>query len=128
MRRFKSSHSTPKSLSRSEALECIPYKNREVVATSQANGDILLAYPITWRPWVASLYRRLGGADQTPRMKKIQLDALGTQVWHLMNGQRSVRQIVREFSKTHRLPPQEAETAVTRFLQDLGRRGLVGLG
>ena len=128
MTRFKPSGNSPSRLTRSKALECIPYINREVIATPQANGDLLLAYPTIWRPRVASLYRRLGGVDQAPRMKKIQLDALGTQVWGLIDGRRSVLQIVRAFSRAHRLPSREAEAAVTRFLHDLGRRGLMGLG
>lgn len=59
--------------------------------------------------------------------KKLQLDALGTEVWDLIDGRRSVRKIIQRFAETHRLHPREAEVSVTRFLRELGKRGLIGL-
>jgi hypothetical protein len=60
-------------------------------------------------------------------MKKFQLDELGTAVWNLMDGKRSVRQLVKIFAGTHRLEPREAEVSVTQFIRELGRRGLIGM-
>ena len=76
---------------------------------------------------MAALMRRIGGAQGRPVERKLELDALGTQVWDLVNGRRSVRRLVREFAAAHKLPSREAEVAVTQFLRELGRRGLIGL-
>jgi hypothetical protein len=71
--------------------------------------------------------KRLGvGADGRIE-KKLQLDELGTQVWKLVDNRRTVREIVREFARSHQLMEKEAEVAVTRFLRELGKRGLIGL-
>lgn len=91
------------------------------------SGEVLLTYPVALRPWMASLVRYVGGPAENNRTRKLQLDTLGTFVWDLLNGNRSVAQIVQHFSKTHRISFKEAEISVTRFLRDLGRRGLIGM-
>jgi len=112
---------------RSEALECTPVKNDRIEESRLESGELLLTYPVTIRPWLAGLFRRLGAKSERTVLKKLQLDPLGTEVWELMDGNARVRDIIRRFASVHHLPQQEAEVAVTRFLWDLGKRGLVGL-
>ena len=112
---------------RSEALECIPIKNDKVEESRLDNGELLLIYPIIIRPWLAGLFRRLEGKSERTIDKKLQLDVLGTEVWGLMDGHTTVRGIIKRFASIHQLPQREAEVAVTHFLRDLGKRGLIGL-
>jgi hypothetical protein len=112
---------------RVSALACRPAKNTQVVVAQLESGDLLLTYPVRVRPWLARLLRRLGRGDQPPPRRKVQLDALGTQVWGLIDGRRSVGEIVAAFGKAHKLSHREAELSVTAFLRMLGKRGLVGM-
>ena len=114
-------------VSRTEALACTPVKNTQVRELRLESGEVLLTYQMRIRPWAVSLIGRLGGSANTTPTKKLQLDALGTTVWDMMDGERSVQQVIRKFANKHRLHPQEAEVAVTRFLRELGKRGLIGL-
>jgi hypothetical protein len=57
----------------------------------------------------------------------LQLDALGTAVWELLDGRRSVQQIIERFADTYSLHAKEAEVSVSQFLRELGRRELIGL-
>ena len=115
------------SLSRREALDCRPSKSLHISETRLDSGEVILEYPLAVKPWIAALARRFGGqADRVPT-KKLQLDAMGTAVWDLMDGSRSVRRIVRIFAETHRLENKEAEVSVTSFIKQLGQRGLLGL-
>ena len=114
-------------ITRAEALSRRPVKNIQVTESRLDSGEVLLYYPTTLRPWIAAVIHRLGGPSEKIQTKKLQLDALGTSVWDLLDGRRSVRQIIEQFVETHRLHPKEAEVAVTRFLRDLGKRGLIGL-
>jgi len=114
-------------ISRAEALNSRPVKNSRVRETRVETGEILLVYPQALRPWMAAVRRYLGGPAESNPCRKLQLDTLGTSVWDLLNGRRSVAQIIARFADTHRIPPKEAEVAVTRFLRDLGRRELIGL-
>jgi len=52
---------------------------------------------------------------------------VGTSVWDLVDGKRSVRMIIQIFAKAHRLENREAEVSVTSFIRQLGQRGLLGL-
>lgn len=126
MKAFKKTSDITK-LTRKESLECKPMKSIHVKETRLETGDVLLTYLLEMRPWLARLIRRFGGPDEKNYTKKLQLDGLGTTVWELMDGKRTVRQIILKFAKNYQLPSREAEVAVTRFLHDLGKRGIIGL-
>ena len=113
--------------SREDALECTPIKNDRVEESRSENGELQLSYPVTSRPWLAGFVRRLGRKPKGTYLKKLQLDALGTEVWELLDGGTRVRDVIRQFAAKHRLQQREAELAVTRFLRELGKRGLIGL-
>jgi Coenzyme PQQ synthesis protein D (PqqD) len=114
-------------ITRDDALGCTPVKNRHVRETHLESGEVLVHYPATVRPWVARLARFLGKESASPRTGKLQLDELGTAVWGMIDGERNLRRIVAAFAASHQLDPKEAEIAVTQFVRELGRRGLVGL-
>ena len=127
MRVFKKKPKGP-TISRSEALNRIPSKNIQITEQRLETGEVLISYPVTIRPFFASLVRRFGGSEEQVQTKKLQLDSLGSSVWDLLDGKRSVRQLINIFAETHQLQPREAEVAVTQFIRELGRRGLIGLG
>ncbi len=104
-----------------------PVKNRQVEETRLETGAVMLSYPVGQRPWIASLIKRFSGAPEKPVHKKVELDLLGSSVWDLVDGKRSVKQIVREFAEEHQLHAKEAEVSVTHFIRQLGQRGLLGL-
>jgi hypothetical protein len=126
MRVFKKKSKQP-AISRAEALDRIPVKSIQITEARLETGEVLIRYPITMRPFFAGLVNRFGGPEVQTRMKKLQLDELGTSVWDMINGKFSVRQLVERFARTHRLEAREAEVSVTQFIRELGRRGLIGL-
>lgn len=115
-------------LSRTEALEYAPAKSSEIFEVRLETGEVVLEYPLTVRPWMAAIAKRLGGVQSQRQTRKLQLDAMGTFVWDLVDGKRSVRKIVQIFAKSHRVGNKEAEVSVTSFIRQLGQRGLLGLG
>ena len=129
MKRSRSSKSRPgkPELTRSEALGFRPAKSRHITETRVGDHEVIIEYPMTVKPWVSTLLQRFGGRSEPVRTKKLQLDELGTAVWDMVDGQRSVRDIVAEFAATHRLERKEAEVSVTHFLRMLGQRGLIGM-
>lgn len=114
-------------LSRSEALKCRPVKSDAVIEGRSDSDYAIIQYPIILKPWFHRLIQRLGYQPAGLERKKLELDAMGTAVWDLVDGDRTVKQIVRAFADKHRLQPREAEVAVTQFLRELGRRGVIGL-
>lgn len=114
-------------MSREEALACRPVKNRYVRESRLAGGEVVLHYPVSAPPWAARLARWFRMDPAAPRIGTLQLDALGTAVWDMIDSQRSLRDIAAAFAGAHRLAPREAQAAVSQFARELGRRGLIGL-
>jgi len=114
-------------LSRDEALACIPVRSEAVTAYRTDAGVMRLRYPLVVKPWIADLARRFGAAPDAPPARQLELDDLGTLTWGLIDGKRSVRGVVKQFAAQTRVHPKEAEAAVTRFLRELGRRGIIGM-
>jgi hypothetical protein len=115
-------------LSRTEALAYTPVKSSQILEIRLESGEVVIEYPLIVRPWIAAVARRLGRSQDRKQTKKLQLDAMGTSVWDLVDGKRSVRTIIQIFAKAHRLENREAEVSVTSFIRQLGQRGLLGLG
>ena len=115
-------------LSRIAALQHRPAKSLHITESRLESGELLLEYPLTVRPWLAAVAKRLGRSNEIVQTKKLQLDVMGTAVWDLVDGKRSVRTIIQIFAKAHRLENREAEVSVTSFIRQLGQRGLLGLG
>jgi hypothetical protein len=114
-------------LSRAAALEYRPAKSLQVTESRLETGEVLLEYPLSVRPWLAAVAKRLGKSQDIVQTKKLQLDSMGTAVWDLVDGKRSVLRIVQIFAEAHRLNKKEAEVSVTSFIRELGQRGLLGL-
>ena len=114
-------------LTRDEALACVPVKSAVVAESRTGDGMIRLRYPLVVKPWIAELARRFGGRPDATPSRQLELDELGSLTWDLIDGDRSVKGIVRHFIQQTRVHPKEAEVAVTRFLRELGRRGIVGM-
>jgi hypothetical protein len=114
-------------LSRSDAFSCIPVRSPLVVETRLNTGEILLSYPETRTPWFANFLQKFMKESEQRRMRKLQLDILGTGVWELLDGTSTVIEIIDMFASIHRLYPKEAEVSVALFLRELGRRGIIGM-
>lgn len=57
--------------------------------------------------------------------KKYQLDPVGWEVWEACDGKNRVQTLVDDFARKYGVGRPEAETAVTRFLATLMRKGLL---
>lgn len=118
---------TPPPLSRAEALACIPVRNDAIQASQTSEGMVRLRYPLILKPWIAELAQRFRSVPYAPPSRQLELDELGSLTWSLIDGRRTVSAIVRQFCRQTKVHPKEAEAAVTRFLRELGRRGIVGM-
>ena len=125
--KFLNKHPDRSPLTKSQALTLTPVKNIESTAETLESGNIIISYPVTMRPWMAKWIQRFKWSSAQVGSRQLQLDGLGTEVWKMIDGKRTVRNIVDTFAESHQLGGREAEMAVTQFLRDLGKRGLVGL-
>jgi hypothetical protein len=109
-----------------ESLAYRPVKSLEVAEEKLDSGEVVLTYPLTLRPWLLSLATRLGLRSEETLSRKLQLDEMGSLTWSLLDGKRAVHDLVDFVCRRYKLNRREAEVAMTGFLRDLGKRGLVG--
>lgn len=114
-------------LTKKDALLCIPEKNSLVEERFLDSGDLILSYPAKIKPFFIKIHKIFRRTCDTSFQRKIQLDALGIDVWSLLDGKKNVKTIVREFAALHTLNYKEAEISVTLFLRLLGEKGLIGI-
>ena len=126
MRFFKKNTVKHPPPTRTEALHCIPQRTEAANWRVTGDGDVLIEYPLDIRPFFLQLARRFYPKERMPEpTRKLQLDRLGSMVWQMVDGEKNVGTIVREFSGASGLTLQEAELSVTAFFRQLGRRGLI---
>ncbi len=114
-----------KELTRTEALACIPVRSASVSWIATEQGEVLLEYPLSIKPFFLSLAKRFNKGETQRLTKKLQLDSTGSSVWHMLDEKRDVKSIIKEVATETGLSLHEAELSVTTFLRELGRRGLI---
>jgi hypothetical protein len=114
-----------KGLTRTEALASIPLRSPSATWEILEDGDILIEYPLSIKPFFLQLFSRFNKGQEQRPTKKLQLDAMGSKVWQMFDGKKEVKTIIREVAEETGLSLQEAEISVTTFLRQLGRRGLI---
>ncbi len=123
--RFNRTKPSSVNLDRRAALACVPLVAPGLSWRQDLRGEVLIEYPLMVKPFFHALLARFH--PQAPETKKLQLDGLGSQVWLMIDGQSQVKEIITAFAEANDLTPAEAEQAVTLFLRNLGRRGLIVL-
>lgn len=113
-------------LARKQALACIPLANPEIKIKTKEEG-ILLEYEVEVKPWFRGIFKWTTGKESNIITKKLQLDAIGSAVWSMIDGKLSVKEIIDLFQRQHQLEPREAEISITHFFKDLGNRGLLAM-
>lgn len=115
-------------LTRTEALSCIPHRSSTVIWSELGNGDVLIEYKLNLKPFFIEIIRKFTKTPQRDLTKKLQLDSMGSSVWHMLDGQQNIKTIIEVVSAESGLPLAEAEISVTKFLRELGRRGILLIG
>ena len=114
-------------VSRTEALACTPLVTPSVRVLTGDNGDLMIEYPLAVKPMLQAIFNRFNKGNQQEIKRKLQLDGQGSQVWELIDGERSVQEIIQLFAKSSGLTLREAEISITAFLRELGKRGIIVL-
>lgn len=116
-------------MTRDQALACTPVRNNVVNwEVLDSSGLVQVEYKLVLKPFLQSIFERFGSTSNEPPTRKLQLDALGSQVWELIDGSSTTAEIIEAFAHHHKISSQEAEQSITLFLRELGRRGLIALG
>lgn len=106
-----------------EMLELRPVRNPELEWTEENERVVLCIKHGERKSWKLRLANML---VPLPPDRRVALDAIGTDVWRLMDGRNTVGRIAKELAKKYKLQTREAELSLQQFFKELGRRGYVG--
>jgi hypothetical protein len=114
------------SITREQLLAAVPVSNTSVSVSADDAGLVTLTIPWrrTRRMAVLAALMMLPSAQ---RRRVVELDEVGSAVYRLCDGTRSVKTIVDIFAQRYRLSAKEATLAITAYLDQLARRGIVAL-
>ena len=118
----------PPALTRDQALACTPVRNDIVKWEILDSGLVRVEYVLVLKPLLNSIFEGFGSPSSELPTRKLELDALGSQVWQMIDGSRTTAQLIEDFARLQSISTQEAEQSITLFLRELGRRGLIALG
>ena len=99
-----------------------PVRNEGVTVEETENGGLRIMARRREAWWI----RALGAVLPIPRERRIELDAVGKQVWEMCDGEHTLRDMTEVFQERHKLTRMEAEWSLRNYLKDLGKRNLVG--
>ena len=130
LRRKKKEQAPP--LARSDFLRILPVRNRGLEWEKDESGKITLILKFE-KPKEEEKEekerRRRRGILMTPtpslKQRKIHLDTLGSIVWELCDGQRTVKDIIDQLQEKYKMLPSEAEISLNSYFNELAKRGLV---
>jgi len=106
-----------------QLLATVPHKNAAVKLRRVRDG-MLATIPMARPRW---LVPPLSWILPFSRFRQVRLDAPGTAVLDLCDGQHTVEQIIETFAGENKLSFREAQLAVVQFLRELVQRGIVAL-
>ena len=114
-------------LTREQALACTPVRNDIVSWEVLDSGLVRIEYVLVLKPLLKSISERFGATNDQLPTRKLELDALGSQVWQMIDGNRTTAQLIEDFARMQKISNQEAAQSITLFLRELGKRGLIAL-
>jgi len=122
------------SIRRSDFLRLKPMRSPIVEWEKNEKGEISIVIPLK------KLREKMKGSKKgvrkssgflsklfpEPAEKRIQLDEVGSIVWELCDGKKTVKEIVDYLYEKYKLLPREAEVSLSSYLNNLAKRGLIG--
>ncbi len=109
-------------LNRRELLKSKPVRNERLDWEKMDDGEVMLSIPRR-RSWWINLVARV---FYVPTKRTVVLDAIGSQVWNLCDGQKTVEYVITSLQKIHKLDQKEAEVSTLTYLKQLAEKGLIG--
>jgi len=109
-------------LSRQEMFDTVPHLNPAVRLTELDTGRAMVVYEKGGNR-AARLLRRLFAV---PEVSELLLDEAGTKIVQRTDGKATISDLIAYAAGEFRLSRKESEVAVLKYMDTLGRRGLVG--
>jgi hypothetical protein len=112
-----------KVIPRDDVLSAKPIRNPLIQWEIQESGDVQMVIPLK----KTTKLKVLSYLFRVPGRKTVVLDKLGTEVWLICDGETTINEIVEKLCKKHKMSRKESEISLFSYLQQLVKRGYIGL-
>ncbi len=109
-------------LTREQAMGAYPVRNPALQWKVTEEGNVIVV--LLRRGDIQG--KALGWLFMVPESKPIELDEVGTDVWHCCDGDHTVAEVVALLAEKYKLNKREVEVSLTEYLRTLGKRGMIG--
>ena len=106
-----------------EMLQLCPARNPNLEWTEEEGKVVLLIRHEMGKTWKTRLLRLF---VSLPEDRRVSLDAIGSDVWQMIDGKNTLGQIAKALAKKYKLSGREAELSLQQYFKELGRRGYIG--
>ena len=107
----------------SRLLAAVPQKNEAATVERTAEG-MLVSIPVRRPRW---LVPPISWVVPFSQKRRVELDAAGRLVLESCDGRRTVEEVIERFAGEHKLSFRESQLAVTQFLRELVKRGVIAI-
>ncbi|MFP3903737.1 MAG: PqqD family protein [Armatimonadota bacterium] len=109
-------------LTREQSMNAVPIRNPLLQWAEKDNGEIVVAMDRR-DDWVGEA---MGWLFMVPPKQKVELDDIGSSVWRACDGENTVNDIIEIIRREYKLSRREVEMSLTKYLQSLGQRKMIG--
>lgn len=109
-------------LTREQAFEARPVRNPSLKWRLNDEDNVEVIIPRRGD----RVGRALGFLFYVPESRPLVLDEVGSRVWQLCDGERTVEEVVETLRDEYKLDRREVEVSLTEYLRTLGKRGMIG--
>ena len=107
-----------------ELLAAVPFQNEAADVRTAPQGTMLVSVPLKKPRWlVPPLTYILPFSSE----RRVELDEIGSEVFQMCDGEKTVESIIEKFAENHKLSFRESQIPVTQFLEQLSQRGLIAI-
>ena len=106
-----------------EMLELRPQRNPQLEWSEEDERVVLCIRHGERKHWKLRLLNLI---VPVPTDRRVALDAIGTDVWNLIDGKNTVGRIANTLAKKYQLEPREAQLSLQQYFKELSRRGYIG--
>lgn len=107
-----------------EQLTCLPVRNMNITVLDQDDQRVAVEVPLKYPWFVFSFVKKVMKLHST---KSIELDAVGSRVFKMMDGKTTVEDIIDDVKDKHLLTFFEARALVLEYIRNLVARGLAAV-
>ena len=108
----------------SEFLTSRPCPNTAASRKARPDGGTIVKVPMNRPGWLVPPLSWLLPFSEN---RRVRLDAIGTQVLQMCDGDDTVETIIEQFAIRNKLSFREAQLPVTQFLQQMTERGVIAI-